>query len=86
MGAFLLEHAPLLAGLIAGGIAILVIQLLTLKGRVKGMDKKRIAEGKPVLTEEERELVTGARRAEMIETVIIYMLAAVLGLVLSHFM
>jgi len=85
MGDFLYENLPLIAGIIAGGIAILLLQIFTVKGRVKRMDQKRITAGKPALTEEEKEMVTGARRAETIETALIYMIALIVALGIGHF-
>jgi len=90
MGDFLLgylelENIALFAGIIAGGIAILLIQIFTVKGRVKKMDKKRVDEGMSPLTDEEKEMVTKARRSETVESVLIYMFAMIIGIGVLYF-
>jgi len=85
MGDFLIENLHLIAGVIAGGIAILLIQIFTLKGRVKKMEKKLAEEGKPPMTDDVKEMVTKARRAETIETALIYMFALIIAIGTMYF-
>lgn len=84
-GSLNVENIALLTGIIFGGIAMLLFQVFTVKLRVRGMDKKMINKGLPPMTDDVKEIVTKACRAEAIELTLSYMFAMLIGITALHF-